>query len=236
MFGGFAIKLLADEGRRRRQLELRPPGRLAPPAPAPLMPPPLLTGGRRRRRRKRRTAGAVVLALVLAAAGLLALGQREAGPAREQRRRDRRHPDRRLGARAARGRRDGADAARGDARRRALRPCRSRSSACRARACCSTSTPGRVLWRAHAARVLPIASLTKMMTALVVADAVPPGAKVRITTEALAYEGSAVGMLRRGQRFGVDDDALRPAAAVGQRRGDRARPARRAARATRSWR
>ena len=32
---------------------------------------------------------------------------------------------------------------------------------------------GRVLWRHHPTRVLPIASLTKMMTALVVADRVP---------------------------------------------------------------
>jgi serine-type D-Ala-D-Ala carboxypeptidase (penicillin-binding protein 5/6) len=62
---------------------------------------------------------------------------------------------------------------------------------------------GRVLWRHRPERVLPIASLTKMMTALVVADRVPEGATVRITKEALAYTGSGVGLLPRGKRIGV---------------------------------
>jgi D-alanyl-D-alanine carboxypeptidase (penicillin-binding protein 5/6) len=62
---------------------------------------------------------------------------------------------------------------------------------------------GRVLWRHRPERVLPIASLTKMMTALVVADRVPEGAKVRITKEALAYTGSGVGLLPRGKQIGV---------------------------------
>jgi serine-type D-Ala-D-Ala carboxypeptidase (penicillin-binding protein 5/6) len=58
---------------------------------------------------------------------------------------------------------------------------------------------GRVLWREHPERVLPIASLTKMMTALVVVDRVGPRAKVKITKEALAYTGSGVGLLPRGK-------------------------------------
>jgi D-alanyl-D-alanine carboxypeptidase (penicillin-binding protein 5/6) len=62
---------------------------------------------------------------------------------------------------------------------------------------------GRVLWRREPDRVLPIASLTKMMTALVVVDRVREGARVRITREALAYRGSGVGLLRRGKRIGV---------------------------------
>jgi D-alanyl-D-alanine carboxypeptidase len=62
---------------------------------------------------------------------------------------------------------------------------------------------GRVLWRRDATRVLPIASLTKMMSALVVADRLPPRAKVRITPEALAYEGSGVGLLPKGRSIGV---------------------------------
>jgi serine-type D-Ala-D-Ala carboxypeptidase (penicillin-binding protein 5/6) len=62
---------------------------------------------------------------------------------------------------------------------------------------------GRVLWRRHPSRVLPIASLTKMMTALVVADRVPSGARVRVTPEALRYRGSGVGLLPRGKRIGV---------------------------------
>jgi D-alanyl-D-alanine carboxypeptidase (penicillin-binding protein 5/6) len=63
---------------------------------------------------------------------------------------------------------------------------------------------GRVLWRRDPTRVLPIASLTKMMTALVIADRVPPGAKVRITNEALHYQGSGVGLLPRGKWIGVN--------------------------------
>ena len=63
---------------------------------------------------------------------------------------------------------------------------------------------GRVLWRRDPTRVLPIASLTKMMTALLVARRVAPGAKVRITRQALAYKGSGVGLFRRGRRVGVE--------------------------------
>jgi D-alanyl-D-alanine carboxypeptidase len=63
---------------------------------------------------------------------------------------------------------------------------------------------GRVLWRHHPERVLPIASLTKMMTALVVVDHVGPHAWVKITKEALAYSGSGVGLLPRGRKIAVD--------------------------------
>ena len=62
---------------------------------------------------------------------------------------------------------------------------------------------GRVLWRHRPERVLPIASLTKMMTALVVVDRVPTRATARITREALAYTGSGVGLLPRGKRVSV---------------------------------
>jgi D-alanyl-D-alanine carboxypeptidase (penicillin-binding protein 5/6) len=62
---------------------------------------------------------------------------------------------------------------------------------------------GRVLWRQAPQRVLPIASLTKMMTALIVVERVPQHAKVTITKEALAYTGSGVGMFRRGKRIDV---------------------------------
>jgi D-alanyl-D-alanine carboxypeptidase (penicillin-binding protein 5/6) len=63
---------------------------------------------------------------------------------------------------------------------------------------------GRVLWREHPARVLPIASLTKMMTALVVVDRVGPRAKVKITSEALHYTGSGVGLLPRSKSIPVN--------------------------------
>jgi serine-type D-Ala-D-Ala carboxypeptidase (penicillin-binding protein 5/6) len=62
---------------------------------------------------------------------------------------------------------------------------------------------GQVLWRHDPTRVLPIASLTKMMTALLIAKRVPPGSKVKITKEALSYRGSGVGLFRRGKRIGV---------------------------------
>jgi D-alanyl-D-alanine carboxypeptidase len=63
---------------------------------------------------------------------------------------------------------------------------------------------GKVLWRRDPTRVLPIASLTKMMTALVVAERVPEGSKVRITKEALRYQGSGVGLFPRGKWIGVN--------------------------------
>jgi D-alanyl-D-alanine carboxypeptidase (penicillin-binding protein 5/6) len=62
---------------------------------------------------------------------------------------------------------------------------------------------GRVLWRHRPARVLPIASLTKMMTALVVADRVRGRARAKITKEVLAYTGSGVGLLPRGKKVEV---------------------------------
>lgn len=63
---------------------------------------------------------------------------------------------------------------------------------------------GRVLWRRNPTRPLPIASLTKMMTALVVTDRVAPGARIRISKAALRYSGSGVGVLPLGKRIGVN--------------------------------
>ena len=63
---------------------------------------------------------------------------------------------------------------------------------------------GQVLWRHEAERVLPIASVTKMMTALIVVGREPPDAKVRITKEALAYKGSGVGVLPRGKHVKLE--------------------------------
>jgi D-alanyl-D-alanine carboxypeptidase len=63
---------------------------------------------------------------------------------------------------------------------------------------------GAVLWRRQPDRVLPIASLTKMMTAILVVDRAKPTAKVRVTKEALAYKGSAVGILPKGKRIKLE--------------------------------
>jgi D-alanyl-D-alanine carboxypeptidase len=60
---------------------------------------------------------------------------------------------------------------------------------------------GEVLWQRQARTRRPIASLTKMMTALLAADSLRRGATIPITPEVLDYEGSGVGMFRRGQRI-----------------------------------
>jgi serine-type D-Ala-D-Ala carboxypeptidase (penicillin-binding protein 5/6) len=62
---------------------------------------------------------------------------------------------------------------------------------------------GRVLWRKDPTRVLPIASVTKVMTALVVVDRVPERSKVLVTKEALAYQGSGVGVLPKNKWVGL---------------------------------
>jgi D-alanyl-D-alanine carboxypeptidase len=63
---------------------------------------------------------------------------------------------------------------------------------------------GEVLWERHPRRELPIASLTKMMSALLIADRHRPSERVRITPEALAYEGSGVGVLPRGRKVKLE--------------------------------
>jgi D-alanyl-D-alanine carboxypeptidase len=63
---------------------------------------------------------------------------------------------------------------------------------------------GRVLWRRDPGAVLPIASLTKMMTALVVTAHTKPSAKVLITKEALGYSGSGVGLLPLNKRISLE--------------------------------
>jgi D-alanyl-D-alanine carboxypeptidase len=57
-----------------------------------------------------------------------------------------------------------------------------------------------VLWERDPTRTLPIASLTKMMTALVVAERARPSDKVMITKAAVDFSGSGVGLLPKGQR------------------------------------
>ncbi len=64
---------------------------------------------------------------------------------------------------------------------------------------------GRVLWQRDAGRQLPIASLTKMMTALIVARRDGPDEGVLITRQALAYEGSGIGVLPKGRKVPLRD-------------------------------
>ena len=59
---------------------------------------------------------------------------------------------------------------------------------------------GQVLWQKNPGKPVAIASLTKMMTALVVAARAKPGDRVLITSDALHYTGSGVGLLPKGKR------------------------------------
>jgi D-alanyl-D-alanine carboxypeptidase len=54
---------------------------------------------------------------------------------------------------------------------------------------------GRVLWDRNPAMIVPIASLTKMMTALIVAEHTGPTEHVLITAAAIHFSGSGVGVL-----------------------------------------
>jgi D-alanyl-D-alanine carboxypeptidase len=59
---------------------------------------------------------------------------------------------------------------------------------------------GEVLWARRAERRLPIASLTKMMTALVIAERHRPSERVIVSRKAIGVEGSRIGVLRAGRR------------------------------------
>ena len=63
---------------------------------------------------------------------------------------------------------------------------------------------GEVLWRRRALEQMPIASLTQIMTAILVSEKTKPSERARVTGEALAYSGSGVGVLPRGKRVPVD--------------------------------
>lgn len=63
---------------------------------------------------------------------------------------------------------------------------------------------GRVLWERNPRQEHPIASLTKMMTALLVAQHDPPRAQVRISVRAAHTPGSATGVLPRGRKVPLE--------------------------------
>jgi D-alanyl-D-alanine carboxypeptidase (penicillin-binding protein 5/6) len=60
---------------------------------------------------------------------------------------------------------------------------------------------GRVLWSQNPGRRMPIASLTKMMTALIVAGRTRPSDRVLITSQAVHFSGSGVGLLPLGHHI-----------------------------------
>ncbi len=63
---------------------------------------------------------------------------------------------------------------------------------------------GQVLFRHQPERVLSIASLTKIMTALAVVEETGPNERVGITGDALRYQGSGVGVLPKGKRVRLE--------------------------------
>ena len=63
---------------------------------------------------------------------------------------------------------------------------------------------GEVLWRRRPLERMPVASLTKVMTALVVTTNARPRELVRIHADALRYTGRSVGVLKRGKRVAVE--------------------------------
>ncbi len=63
---------------------------------------------------------------------------------------------------------------------------------------------GDALYRYRPLQVVPMASLTKIMTALVVTEETEPSEPVRITREALEYSGSGVGVLPKGKRVRLE--------------------------------
>ena len=63
---------------------------------------------------------------------------------------------------------------------------------------------GDVLWRHRPLQVLPMASLTKIMTALLTVERSHPDDPVRITKAALRYTGSGIGLLPRGRRVRLE--------------------------------
>jgi D-alanyl-D-alanine carboxypeptidase len=63
---------------------------------------------------------------------------------------------------------------------------------------------GQVLWAHRPLERLPIASLTKLMTAIIVVEHTKPTDRARVTREALHYTGSGVGLLPKGKRVPVE--------------------------------
>jgi serine-type D-Ala-D-Ala carboxypeptidase (penicillin-binding protein 5/6) len=172
--------------------------------------PPLLQGGRRRRRSPLRLVPIALLLGVLVWAGFAALDAEQRGP------------DERGGRDIAQGAPD-PDPPRliDEARTPPAAASRERTSRFRVDLSTEDAVPlrfvrkpwagmlfdvrtGRVLWRRNPERRLPIASLTKMMTALLVVEREDPHERVRITRRATRTPGSAVGVLPRGKRVQLE--------------------------------
>jgi serine-type D-Ala-D-Ala carboxypeptidase (penicillin-binding protein 5/6) len=65
-------------------------------------------------------------------------------------------------------------------------------------------TTGQVLWQRNPYLRVPIASLTKLMTALVTVESAPPDAPVLVTRQAVDMSGSKVGVLPLGRHVRLE--------------------------------
>src|SRR3954447_20414572 len=63
---------------------------------------------------------------------------------------------------------------------------------------------GQVLWARRPLERLSMASLTKLMTAIIVVERTRPTERARVTREALGYSGSGVGVLPKGKLVPVE--------------------------------
>ncbi len=63
---------------------------------------------------------------------------------------------------------------------------------------------GRLLWQRAPQTILPIASLTKIMTALVVVEHVRPTDQALVTPQVVHFVGSGIGLLPLGKRVSVE--------------------------------
>ena len=63
---------------------------------------------------------------------------------------------------------------------------------------------GQVLWQRNPLKRVPIASLTKMMTALITVESAPPSAHVLVTKQAVDSNGSKVGVLPLGRHVRLE--------------------------------
>jgi serine-type D-Ala-D-Ala carboxypeptidase (penicillin-binding protein 5/6) len=169
----------------------------------------VLSAGRRRRRRRRRAAGAVIVILLLAplavaAAAYFSFGVEDSSsgtsaaplaagaPPRPSAPQQAAVPAPAVGKPVPDVPLDGVDAFHVDLRRPP-----------RAGLVFDVRT-GEVLWRRRPLLTAPMASLTKIMTALLVVDRTRPDEPVRITPAALHYTGQGVGLLPRGKRVRLE--------------------------------
>jgi serine-type D-Ala-D-Ala carboxypeptidase (penicillin-binding protein 5/6) len=169
----------------------------------------VLSAGRRRRRRRRRAAGAVIVILLLAplavaAAAYCSFGVEDSSsgtsaaplaagaPPRPSAPQQAAVPAPAVGKPVPDVPLDGVDAFHVDLRRPP-----------RAGLVFDVRT-GEVLWRRRPLLTAPMASLTKIMTALLVVDRTRPDEPVRITPAALHYTGQGVGLLPRGKRVRLE--------------------------------